>query len=128
MIMKIKKELYICITYADIIIDLYNKNYKIVKSNFNIRKPTNDKFNLFQKILTNLKTHYFIINYDTIFINYYYSNFNNNINHINHIEILFINSDNDNETIVIDLLMDKTNTILPDIHTKPMITPTEKYK
>ena len=120
-----KKELYICITYADIIIDLYNKNYKIVKSNFNIRKPTNDKFNLFQKILNNLKTHYFIINYDTIFINYYYSNFNNNIYHINNIEILFINgdndNDNDNETIIIDLLMDKTNIILPDIHIKPMI-------
>jgi hypothetical protein len=122
-----KKELYICITYADIIIDLYNKNYKIVKSNFNIRKPTNDKFNLFQKILTNLNTHYFIINYDTMFINYYYSNFNSNIYHINNIDILFINgdndndNDNDNETIIIDLLMDKTNIILPDIHTKPMI-------
>ena len=44
------------------------------------------------------------------------------------INIFNNDNDNDNETIIIDLLMDKTNIILPDIHTKPMITPTEKYK
>ena len=118
------RELYICIKYADIIINLENKNYTIVKSNFNIRKPTNDKFNLFQKIIHNLNNSYFIVNYDTMHINYYYSNFNINIYHINNINILFINdndNDNDNNKIIINLLMDIKTIISPDIHIKPLI-------
>ena len=116
-----KEELYICIKYADIIINLENKKYKIVNSNFNIRKPTNDKFNLFQKIIHNLNTHYFIINYDTMHINYHSSNFNINIYHINNINILFINGNDDNDKIIIDLLMKINTTISSDIYTKPLI-------
>ena len=113
------KELYICVNYADIIIDLDNNSYNIIKSNFNIRKPTFDKFNLFQKIIDNLNTNYFIINYDTMFINYYYSNFNSNIYHITNIDIIFINDNNDK--IIIDLLMKTTSIISPDIYIKPLI-------
>lgn len=121
-----KEELYICIKYADICINLDNNNYKIIKSNFNIRKPTNDKFNLFQKILNNLNTNYFNINYDTMFINYYYSNFNINVYHINNIDISFINDNN--EKINIDFLMNSINILSPDIHIKPMINNQIKIK
>jgi hypothetical protein len=46
--------LYLCIKYADIIIDLDTKKYKIIKSYFNIRKPTDDKYKLFETIINNI--------------------------------------------------------------------------
>ena len=65
-----KLNIFICIQYADIIIDLNAKRYNIKQSNFNIRKPTNDQYNLFSDIVNNID------NPDYYFIN------NNNSNNI----------------------------------------------
>ena len=54
-------------------------------------------------------------------INYHSSNFNINIYHINNINILFINGNDDNDKIIIDLLMKINTTISSDIYTKPLI-------
>jgi hypothetical protein len=60
-----KPNLFICVKYANITIDLIEKNYKITQSYFNIRKPTNDKYNYFSDIINNIDnpSYYFINNY-----------------------------------------------------------------
>jgi hypothetical protein len=114
--------LYLCITYADIIIDLETQNYKITKSNFNIRKPTEDKYKLFETIINNIdnSSYYFNLNYDLKSINKSYSNINNNIYDFNNIDLSFIN--NNNDEIKLELIMPSLNSISPDIDTKPLLS------
>lgn len=114
--------LYLCITYADIIIDLETQNYKISKSNFNIRKPTEDKYNLFETIINNIdnSSYYFIFNYNLKLINECYSDINNNIYDFNNINLSFIN-DNNNE-IKLELIMPSLTSLSPDIDTKALVS------
>ena len=110
------KNIFICIQYADIIIDLNAKRYNIKQSNFNIRKPTNDQYNLFSDIVNNID------NPDYYFIN------NNNSNNIktDESDIYFIPEDiiytNDIKKIIIKPIMQKVNTILDDIDIKPLLS------
>jgi hypothetical protein len=119
---KREPNLYLCITYADIIIDLETQNYKITKSNFNIRKPTEDKYKLFETIINNIdnSSYYFNLNYDLKSINKSYSNINNNIYDFNNIDLSFIN--NNNDEIKLELIMPSLNSISPDIDTKPLLS------
>ena len=110
------KNIFICIQYADIIIDLNAKRYNIKQSYFNIRKPTNDQYNLFSDIVNNID------NPDYYFIN------NNNSNNIktDESDIYFIPEDiiytNDIKKIIIKPIMQKVNTILDDIDFKPLLS------
>jgi hypothetical protein len=120
---KREPNLYLCITYADIIIDLETQNYKITKSNFNIRKPTDDKYKLFETIINNIDnySYYFKLKYDLKSINQSYSNINNNnIYDFNNIDLSFINDNNDE--IKLELIMPSLNSISPDIDTKPLLS------
>jgi hypothetical protein len=117
--------LYICITHADIIIDLDKKNYKIYKVNFNIRKPTEDRYNLFEKIINNINTYYFNINYDVMYITYHLSDVINSIYYINTMSI----SLTDNiDAINIDLIQHTTTSISQEIDYKPFIFNEVKLK
>lgn len=108
--------IFICIQYADIIIDLNAKRYNIKQSYFNIRKPSTDQYNLFSDIVNNID------NPDYYFIN------NNNSNNIkmDESDIYFIPEDiiytNDIEKIIIKPIMQKVNTILDDIDIKPLLS------
>jgi hypothetical protein len=112
--------LYLCITYADITIDLETNNYKIIKSNFNIRKPTDDKYKLFETIINNIdnQDYYFIFNYDLNNINESYSNIDNNIYDFNMINLSFINDDE----IKLELIMTSITSLSPEIDTKPLVS------
>jgi hypothetical protein len=114
--------LYICIIYADIIIDLETQNYKITKSYFNIRKPTEDKYKLFETIITNIDnpSYYFNLNYDLKSINESYSNIDNNIYHLNHLELSFIGKNGEENKI--GLIMPTISSISPEIDTKPLLS------
>jgi hypothetical protein len=117
--------LYICITQADIIIDLDKKNYKIYKINFNIRKPTEDRYNLFEKIINNINTYYFNINYDVMYITYHLSDVINSIYYINTMSI----SLTDNiDAINIDLIQHTSTSISQEIDYKPFIFNEVKLK
>jgi len=117
--------LYICITHADIIIDLDKKNYKIYKVNFNIRKPTEDRYNLFEKIINNINTYYFNINYDVMYITYHLSDVINSIYYINTMSI----SLTDNiDAINIDLIQHTATSISQEIDYKPFIFNEVKLK
>jgi hypothetical protein len=117
--------LYICITHADIIIDLDKKNYKIYKVNFNIRKPTEDKYNLFEKIINNINTYYFNINYELMYITYHLSDVINSIYYINTMSITLTN---DIDAINIDLLQHTATSISQEIDYKPFIFNEVKLK
>ena len=114
--------LYLCIKYSDIIIDLETKNYKIIKAYFNIRKPTEDKYNLFDKIITNITnpSYYFIFNYDMNSINKSYSDITNNIYDLTKINLSFCNDDNNN--INIDVIMPTITSLSDEIDTKPLVS------
>jgi hypothetical protein len=117
--------LYICITHADIIIDLDKKNYKIYKVNFNIRKPTEDRYNLFEKIINNINTYYFNINYELMYITYHLSDVINSIYYINTMSI----SLTDNiDAINIDLIQHTATSISQEIDYKPFIFNEVKLK
>jgi hypothetical protein len=117
--------LYICITHADIIIDLDKKNYKIYKVNFNIRKPTEDRYNLFERIINNINTYYFNINYDVMYITYHLSDVINSIYYINTMSI----SLTDNiDAINIDLIQHTATSIIQEIDYKPFIFNEVKLK
>lgn len=113
--------LYLCIKYADIIIDLETNNYNIIKTYFNIRKPTNDKYKLFENIINNIdnSSYYFLIDYDLTCINEEYSDIKNNIYDLNKINLVFSNNYNN---INIDVIMDSITLISKDIDTKPMVS------
>ena len=117
------EDLYICITYNDIIIDLETNRYTIIKTNFNIRKPSNDIFKLFEKIINNINNplYYFIVNYDLNSINTSYSDIKNNIYDLNDIRISF-NNNNKKHKINFDIIMPTSNTISTNIDTKPLIS------
>jgi hypothetical protein len=117
--------LYICITHADIIIDLDKKNYKIYKVNFNIRKPTEDRYNLFERIINNINTYYFNINYDVMYITYHLSDVINSIYYINNMSIFL--TDNINN-INIDLIQHTATSISQEIDYKPFIFNEVKLK
>jgi hypothetical protein len=114
--------LYICIIYADIIIDLETQNYKITKSYFNIRKPTEDKYKLFETIITNIdnSSYYFNLNYDLKSINEAYSNIDNNIYHLTDIKLSFIGKNGEENKI--GLIMPTISSISPEIDTKPLLS------
>jgi hypothetical protein len=114
--------LYICIIYADIIIDLETQNYKITKSYFNIRKPTEDKYKLFETIITNIDnpSYYFNLNYDLKSINEVYSNIDNNIYHLTDIKLSFIGKNGEENKI--GLIMPTISSISPEIDTKPLLS------
>lgn len=118
------KELYICVKYYDIIIDLENNNYSIIKSYFNIRKPSYDKFNLFERIITTINdpSYYFICNYDLNSINISHSNIKNNIYDLNNIRISFNNNNDKNLKINFDIIMPSPFTLSTYIDTKPLIS------
>lgn len=80
------------IIMKSLIIDLNAKRYNIKQSNFNIRKPTNDQYNLFSDIVNNID------NPDYYFIN------NNNSNNIktDESDIYFIPED-----IIIQMILKK---------------------
>lgn len=100
--------IFICIQYADIIIDLNAKRYNI--------KPSTDQYNLFSDIVNNID------NPDYYFIN------NNNSNNIkmDESDIYFIPEDiiytNDIEKIIIKPIMQKVNTIFDNIDIKPLLS------
>ena len=123
---KREPNLYLCITYADIIIDLETQNYKITKSNFNIRKPTDDKYKLFETIVNNIDnySYYFKLKYDLKSINQSYSNIDNNIYDFNNIDLSFINDNdnNNNDEIKLELIMPSLVSISPNIDTKPLLS------
>ena len=116
--------LYLCVKYADITIDLDNNNYKIIKSFFNIRKPYDDKFNLFEKIINNIDnpSYYFICNYDLNSLNESYSDIKNNIYDLNAISITFVNNIDNNDNIIIDVIMPSITSLSTDIDTKPLVS------
>jgi hypothetical protein len=118
------KDLYLCVKYADITIDLDNNNYKIIKSFFNIRKPYDDKFNLFEKIINNIDnpSYYFVCNYDLNSLNESYSDIKNNIYDLNAISITFINNIDNNDNIIIDVIMPSITSLSTDIDTKPLVS------
>ena len=118
------KDLYICIKYIDIIINLETNRYTIIKSYFNIRKPTNDKFKLFEKLINNLNnpSYYFIVNYDLNSINTIHSDIKNNIYDLNNIHITFNNNNDNNDKINFDIIMPTTFKISTNIDTKPLIS------
>jgi hypothetical protein len=111
-----KLNIFICIQYADITIDLNSKRYNIKQSYFNIRKPTTDENNLFSDIVNNID------NPDYYFIN------NNNSNTIktDESDIYFIPENiiytNDIKKIIIKPIMPITNTISNDIDIKPLLS------
>ena len=113
--------LYLCIKYCDIIIDLETKNYKITKANFNIRKPTDDKSKLFETIINNINnpSYYFIFNYDLNSINESYSDIRNYIYDFKKISLSFSNDDNN---IDIDVIMPIISSLSNDIDTKPLVS------
>jgi len=116
-----KEELFICVEYADITIDLETKNYNIITSYFNIRKPTNDISKSFENIINNIDNNlwYFKCNYDITSINEKYSDIKNNIYDLNNIYVIFTN---DNYKILIQPIMPTSTTLSTDIDTKPMIS------
>ena len=118
------KELFICIKYYEIIIDLEKNNYSIIKSFFNIRKPSYDKFNLFERIINNIDnpSYYFICNYDLNSLNENYSDIKNNIYDMNNIRISFNNNNDNSLKINFDLIMPTSFTLSTDIDTKPLIS------
>lgn len=122
-----KEELFICIKYADITINLETKNYIITKIYFNIRKPSFDKFNLFEIIINNIDNNlwYFKCNYDLTSINEKYSDIKNDIYDLNIINIIFTN---DNYKIIIKTIMPTSISISTDIDTKPLISNQIKIK
>jgi hypothetical protein len=111
-----KLNIFICIQYADITIDLNAKRYNIKQSYFNIRKPTTDENNLFSDIVNNID------NPDYYFIN----NNNSNIIKIDESDIYFIPENiiytNDIKKIIIKPIMPITNTISNDIDIKPLLS------
>jgi hypothetical protein len=113
--------LYICVQYADITIDLAKKRYKIVHCNFNIRKPTLDSKNEFSDIITNLENsnYYFRIIYDISSINEIYSDITNHIYDLTKITAVFTNDTT--KLIIIEPIMPEMNNISLKIDTKPMI-------
>ena len=119
---KKNKDLYLCVKYADITIDLDNNNYKIIKSNFNIRKPYDDKFKLFEKIINNIDnpSYYFICNYDLNSLNKTYPDIKNNIYDIYNISISFVNDID--IYIIIDVIMPTITSLSTDIDTKPLVS------
>jgi hypothetical protein len=118
---KLNQNLYICIKYADIIINLENKNYNIIYTYFNIRKPSNDKYKLFENIIYNIDNpeYYFICEYDMNDININYCDFDNNIYDLNNIKIIFLNN---KYMIYIDVIMPTIFTLSTDIDTKPLVS------
>lgn len=124
---KNRRNLFICIKYADITIDLETKSYNIIKSNFNIRKPTNDTSNLFEMIINNIDnpSYYFILDYDLSSINNSYSDFKNNIYDLNKINLNFTD---DNNNIKINVIMPSVSSITKDIDTKPTVSNQIKRK
>lgn len=123
---KLNLNLYVCVNYADIIIDLENKNYIINLIYFNIRKPTYDKYKLFENIINNIDNpfSYFICKYDLNYINKIYSDIDNNIYDLNNIKLVFISNNN----IDIDVIMPTTFTLSRDIDTKPLVSNQIKIK
>jgi hypothetical protein len=119
--------LYLCIKYADIIIDLDTKKYKIIKSYFNIRKPTDDKYKLFETIINNIDNpdYYFIFNCDSLFINKSKSNFKDNIYNFKEINLSFVNKNDDEDdndkNINIELFMDSIIAISSNVDIKPSV-------
>ena len=111
-----KLNIFICIQYADITIDLNTKRYNIKQSYFNIRKPTTDENNLFSDIVNNIDNP-----------NYYFIN-NNNSNNIktDESDIYFIPENiiytNDIKKIIIKPIMPISNTISNDIDIKPLLS------
>ena len=118
---KRNSNLYICVKYADITIDLETKNYNIITTYFNIRKPTNDISKSFENIINNIDNNlwYFNCDCDLTSINNVYSDSKNNIYDLNNINIIFTNDDN---KIQFETIMPKKLSISPDIDTKPMIS------
>jgi hypothetical protein len=100
-----KLNIFICIQYADITIDLNSKRYNIKQSYFNIRKPTTDENNLFSDIVNNN---------------------NSNTIKIDESDIYFIPENiiytNDIKKIIIKPIMPITNTISNDIDIKPLLS------
>lgn len=111
-----KLNIFICIQYADITIDLNSKRYNIKQSYFNIRKPTTDENNLFSDIVNNID------NPDYYFIN----NNNSNTIKMDESDIYFIPENiiytNDIKKIIIKPIMPITNTISNDIDIKPLLS------
>ena len=118
---KRNSNLYICVKYADITIDLETKNYNIITTYFNIRKPTNDISKSFENIINNIDNNlwYFKCNYDITSINEKYSDIKNNIYDLNNIYVIFTN---DNYKILIQPIMPTSTTLSTDIDTKPMVS------
>ena len=114
--------LYICVQYADITIDLAKKRYKIVHCNFNIRKPTVDSKKEFSDIITNLENsnYYFRIIYDISSINEGYSDITNHIYDLTKITAVFTNDTT--KMIIIEPIMPEMNKISLNIDTNPMIS------
>jgi len=112
-----KPNLFICVKYANIIIDLIEKNYKIKQFYFNIRKPTNDKYNYFSDIINNIDnpSYYFINNDDK-----------NNNNKNDKKDIYFIQDDiiftNDIKKIIIKPIMQERYIISPDVNIEPLLS------
>jgi hypothetical protein len=100
-----KLNIFICIQYADITIDLNAKRYNIKQSYFNIRKPTTDENNLFSDIVNNN---------------------NSNTIKIDESDIYFIPENiiytNDIKKIIIKPIMPIINTISNDIDIKPLLS------
>jgi len=112
-----KPNLFICVKYANITIDLIEKNYKITQSYFNIRKPTNDKYNYFSDIINNIDnpSYYFINNNDK-------DNDKNNDKK----DIYFIPNDiiftNDIKKIIIKPIMQEKCIISIDVDIEPLLS------
>jgi hypothetical protein len=112
-----KPNLFICVKYANITIDLIEKNYKITQSYFNIRKPTNDKYNYFSDIINNIDnpSYYFINNYKK-------DNDKNNDKK----DIYFIPNDiiftNDIKKIIIKPIMQEKCIISIDVDIEPLLS------
>ena len=111
-----KPNLFICVKYANITIDLIEKNYKIIQSYFNIRKPTNDKYNYFSDIINNIDNP-----------SYYFINNNENDKKDNDKrDIYFISDDiiftNDIKKIIIKPIMQERYIISIDVDIKPFLS------
>jgi hypothetical protein len=106
--------LFICVKYADITIDIITNKCKITQCYFNIRKPTTDKYNYFSDIITNIDnpSYYFINNNekDTYFIPE---------------NIIFTN---DTKKIIIEPIVPSINKLSDDIDIKPLLSNEIKIK
>jgi hypothetical protein len=118
--------LFICVNYADIIIDLDTKTYKIINIKFNIRKPTFDTSNLFRNLMTNINNpdYKFILHYDIDSFSKTYSDIKNNIYDLDKLKVIFTNN---KEDIIIYPIYNHINggtniELNNDIDTKPTVS------